>query len=320
MPDSGDVAISASAVTAVPQEYTVPDAAQIMPRAVTAIVDGTAAVSSFVPTVEIVAPGGKVVARSITSSTVAAGASAEVSWFPIRDRQTAAATVSPYEVLVTSSPLLRAYYKLDETSGAVMADSGPLGLNGTYSGAPTLGQPPLADGTSVQFHSASSQWGGRTGATGFDATGPQAVAAWIKTGTVPASPMMVFASDDNNFRYCQLRLETNGKVRYIVFDAGNANFATLDSAGAVNDGNRHFIVGTWDSGQRQRVMVDNVVVGSQTTVLVGQSQRVRELDVGARNVFGASNFFDGIIDEAMIFNGLPPDSYFTNVYTQGLLA
>jgi hypothetical protein len=315
-----DEQILVAGTAAAPLTYTVPNAIEAALLCVNATIDGTGASGQFLPTVEIVSDGGVVVARCPCFTTIAAGGSAEVSWFRLSTQTAQSSGYSAYEGLVLSSPLLRAYYKLDETSGTVMHDSGPLGLHGTYVNAPTLGQPPLADQTAVLFNGGASQWGQRTGVANFGATGPQAVAAWIKTSTVPASNMMIVCSDDNNFRYCQMSIQPTGKVEYDVFDAGNANVAGLGSAGPVNDGNRHFIVCTWDAAQLQRIKVDNVVAASQTTALVGQSQRVREIDIGARFVFGAANFFTGTIDEAMIYNGVPPDSYFTAIYNQGLLA
>lgn len=67
---------------AAPQSYGVPNATQIVPLAINATFDGTGAAGSFLPTVEIVSDGGVVVARVPCQTTVAAGASAEVTFAP----------------------------------------------------------------------------------------------------------------------------------------------------------------------------------------------------------------------------------------------
>lgn len=65
-----------------PQSYTVPNATEIVPKAVNATFDGSATAGSYVPTLEMVSDGGVVIARIPCATTVAAGGSAEVSWFP----------------------------------------------------------------------------------------------------------------------------------------------------------------------------------------------------------------------------------------------
>ena len=72
----------AGGIGAAPQSYTVPNATEIVPRVVNATFDGSGAAGSFLPTLEIVSDGGVVVARCPTATAVAAGASAEVSFFP----------------------------------------------------------------------------------------------------------------------------------------------------------------------------------------------------------------------------------------------
>lgn len=64
-----------------PEGYTVPNTVELIPKAVSAVFDGTGASGNFVPIVEIVSDGGVVVAQS-PASQVSAGGQAEVSWFP----------------------------------------------------------------------------------------------------------------------------------------------------------------------------------------------------------------------------------------------
>ena len=315
-----DFVIADLSTSSVTKDYTLPDSVEIVLKAVTASFDGSGASGQYVGMVDIISPAGLVVARCPCTTTLAAGASADISWFRLGKRQSTTSSLTPYESLALGSPLLRAYYKLDDRATTTMKDSGPLGFDGTYHGSPTLGQPALADGYSVLFSAASSQWGGRTDLPGFGPTGPQAFACWFKGTTVPASAGQLVCSDDNSFRYGQLRIENTGKVGYIVFDAGNTNVSQIVSSNVVTDGSRHMIVGTWDSGQLQRIMVDNVVVASTTTALVGQSQSIKNITVGARDLGLQTEFLTGTVDEAMVFNGCPPDSYFTNLYNAGLLA
>jgi hypothetical protein len=64
-----------------PEGYTVPNTVELIPKAVSCVLDGTGASGDFVPVLEIVSDGGVVVAQS-PGSTVTAGGSVEQSWFP----------------------------------------------------------------------------------------------------------------------------------------------------------------------------------------------------------------------------------------------
>lgn len=77
-----DVAIRASAVSSVPRDYTIPGAQELLPKAVSASMDGTGAGGPWFPCLQVLDPGGSVMFSAISVSSVAAGASVDVSWFP----------------------------------------------------------------------------------------------------------------------------------------------------------------------------------------------------------------------------------------------
>lgn len=65
-----------------PAKYKVPGSSVIVPIAVQAVLDGNNASGDFVPTLIFRSQAGHVIARVPTDTTVVAGGSAEVSWFP----------------------------------------------------------------------------------------------------------------------------------------------------------------------------------------------------------------------------------------------
>jgi hypothetical protein len=77
-----DVLILAAGTAAAPASYEVPNAQIILPKAVHAVFDGTSASGSFLPVLEILSDAGIAVATCPLGSAIAAGGSAEVSWFP----------------------------------------------------------------------------------------------------------------------------------------------------------------------------------------------------------------------------------------------
>jgi hypothetical protein len=77
-----DKVISAAAVQTLPAGYQVPAAQVIGVKSVRAIVDGSGAGAAFLPALQLVSPAGQIVWQSATDSAIAAGGSADVSWFP----------------------------------------------------------------------------------------------------------------------------------------------------------------------------------------------------------------------------------------------
>lgn len=300
---AADVSISAPAVTAVPQTYTIPYAQEIIPRAVTAVVDGTSAVANFVPTIEILTPAGQVVARSPVQTTIAAGGSAEVSWFPLKNRQATASSGSPYANLILQNVFLVGYWKQDETSGTSMVDSGPFGFTGTYGAAPTLGVPPLADVTAVTYAAASSQFGESLVDARCISDGAMSVEAWMKTSTAGTIQEIV-CQDDNGIRYFQLRVNAANVIEYITFDVGMNIATTITGATTVTDGVKHHIVGTFDASRVMNVYVNGVADAAPISGAASPSIQIRELQVADRKVGGVhQNFFTGTIDEVALYNG-----------------
>jgi hypothetical protein len=69
-------------IEAVPKDYTLSGAQGIVLKCVRAVVDGTGAGSAFLPTLQLLDPNGNVMWEGVPFTTVAAGGSADVTWFP----------------------------------------------------------------------------------------------------------------------------------------------------------------------------------------------------------------------------------------------
>lgn len=80
MPDESFVVPN---VSAVPKDYMLSGAQEIVLKSVRAVVDGSAAASAFYPTLQLLDPNGNVMWEGVPITTVAAGGSADVSWFPL---------------------------------------------------------------------------------------------------------------------------------------------------------------------------------------------------------------------------------------------
>lgn len=77
-----DVILRAQATQTAPAGYTVPPAQEIIVKSVKADVDGSGAAAPFLCVLQLVSQDGVIVWQAQTTSAVAAGGSATVSWFP----------------------------------------------------------------------------------------------------------------------------------------------------------------------------------------------------------------------------------------------
>lgn len=77
-----DIAVRASSTASVPRDYSIPGAQELLPKSVKADMDGTGAGSAWFPCLQVLDPGGNVMFSAVASSSLAAGVSADVSWFP----------------------------------------------------------------------------------------------------------------------------------------------------------------------------------------------------------------------------------------------
>jgi hypothetical protein len=77
-----DISILDPAVHAAPKSYMIHGAQEIVLKGVTATLDGTGAAGTWVPALQVVDPSGFVVGTYTCGTVLAAGASADVSWFP----------------------------------------------------------------------------------------------------------------------------------------------------------------------------------------------------------------------------------------------
>lgn len=77
-----DAVLTRDGPVSVPMDYTVPQSGELLPLTVRATLDGTSAAVPFYGAVQVIAPSGRIMFSAITTTSVAAGASADASWFP----------------------------------------------------------------------------------------------------------------------------------------------------------------------------------------------------------------------------------------------
>jgi hypothetical protein len=107
-----DTQIHPTGTENVPADYLIQKSAEILLKGVYASFDGSGAGGDFLPLLRIISNAGSVVLEAVSDTTVAAGGSADVSWFPHL------AAAAPVSSGLTSLPLAWAHSSSVVTSPA----------------------------------------------------------------------------------------------------------------------------------------------------------------------------------------------------------
>lgn len=175
----GDAPLLVAGTSGVPVDYVVPGAQAIEPLSVRAVFDGTGAAGAFLPAVEIISPGGVVASISAMGATVAAGSSADASWFPgVKDAAAATPASSsglpiamlfsdPAGVSIASDSLTH-YVSIQDTGGTAGFSTSDAttftnGSTTAFTGAAVFGIQIHAAGTYAVYNNAFTISGGTAG-------------------------------------------------------------------------------------------------------------------------------------------------------------
>lgn len=307
-----------------PLSYTVPNAIEAALLCVNATIDGAAASGQFLATVEIISDGGVVVARCPCFTTLAAGGSAEISWFRLRNASAATqATVTAYENLIFSIGGLVLYWKLDDAPGSTTIIDSKGGQTGGVVGTVSFGQPKLADVTSALF---TAGFCGRTAnIPGINANGLMSLVVWVNTTAVNPQNAVAWADTGSaDGRWFQVYTDAAGKVNVIVFGT-DATPHTVTSAASVNDGAKHMIGFTFfatnpltGAGAVGSIYIDGVLDTATPIVMGGfpLAQNNHALVIGAK----WSNAFDNPIGKLRLAGTLDEFAIFTSALSATQMA
>jgi len=308
----------------------VQSSAEIIPLAVTASLDGSSAASAYLATLELVSDAGLVMARCPCQTSIAAGVSADVSWFPLG--KTAALATGPltaYETLILSTGGIVLYWKLDDPIGSTTVVDSKGGHSGDVFGTVSFGQPKLADVTSALF--AGGMVGKKVEITGIVGTQIMSVIVWVKTTSVAAQNTIAWADTSApSGRWFQMYTDNTGKVNVNVFGTDGSGHGAISTA-SVNDGPKHMVgfvysatVPATGAGAQIDIYIDGALDSSTPLAMggFGLANTNRSLVIGARwrNAFDDPNGtaqFAGTLDEFALFTSSLNAAQMANINTAG---
>lgn len=179
------VLVNLSQTKTVPLDYVVPGSLEIALQSVTSTFDGSASLSSYLPALQIIGPGGVIAATFVDKdNAVSAGESAEVTFGTfLRKPGGATAPCNPTQIIVETIGA-DAYWPLDETSGNVAHDQSGNGHDlGVTTTAPTWAFSLSPPGTASPLIAAGQSFGDTGAAHTYspNLSGDFTVVAWYIT-------------------------------------------------------------------------------------------------------------------------------------------
>lgn len=209
--------------------------------------------------------------------------------------------------VLASSPLF--YWRLGEASGTIADDASPNNRDGTYVNTPTLNVGSLLKGDKANgavMLNGTDEYISIADNAAFDVAN-LSVEFWAKF-TSSAQVRIVSRDDVSNLSW-NVAFSTTLKFRIYIATV----LTELDSGVIINDGIAHHVVCSYD-GAYMRIFVDGVQVAKKA--------QTGNIDSVASQIFvssfrGASNFFNGTIDEVAFYGAALPAKVIREHYQKG---
>jgi hypothetical protein len=187
------------------------------------------------------------------------------------------------------------YWKFDEGSGNVAYDLSDYTNDGTINGDPTwvIGK----IGAALEFDG-SNDYVDCGNDLSLNINDKITVAAWVRTTSTAHGYFVSKGTAYDETGHYAIGQEYNVPLTFQFEIAGSGGTVELDSNIAVNDGQWHHIVGTYDDPV-VKVYIDGVEENTMTQSSCLTGSTVGGLTIGQR---GSANMIGGIIDEVRIYD------------------
>ncbi|MCX5643382.1 MAG: LamG domain-containing protein, partial [Phycisphaerae bacterium] len=200
---------------------------------------------------------------------------------------------------LASDPTLVGWWKLDETSGTMAADSSGKGNNGTVNGTATW-----VAGTingALQFDG-SSTWVDCGNDASLNLTDAVTIVAWIKPNFTGADKKIAGDQDNVGGGY-KMGVYSNNMVEFEIRTAANATSSNRAATGgtALQQGVWYHVAGEYVQGQYYRTYINGNLDRETTTTLTAGTSTVN-FKLGRETYGTGSLYWQGALDDVAVFN------------------
>jgi len=234
--------------------------------------------------------GGPLTAAQVDSHWVAAGNPSTIPTAPADSYGAAVFNLSP-----------DLYWRLGESSGTVAADSGPLGVAGTYYNGVTKGTTGALAGVASTAATFNGSNGQVVSTSSFNNPTTYSEELWFKTTTTNGGKLIGFGDSTSGLSGSYDRhvyMETGGQLTFGVW-TGQTN--TITTAASFNDGAWHHMVAT-QSSDGMKLYVDGTLRGTNSQASAQAYSGYWH--VGGDVTWGPQPWFAGAIDEVAVYSSV----------------
>lgn len=147
-----DTQIHPTGTVSVPADYRIPESAELLLKNAYAHFDGSGAAGSYLPLIRIISDAGSTVVEAVSDTTIAAGASADASWFPhLAAASSASAGTTPVVAIGVTSLVTVPTVAAGGTSLVTFSTVGSSDTSKAYWAA-SQGTPPTAAPPRIWLH------------------------------------------------------------------------------------------------------------------------------------------------------------------------
>jgi hypothetical protein len=198
-------------------------------------------------------------------------------------------------VAVGADPSLVGWWKLDETSGSIAADSSSYGNNGTLVGNPkwvtgNIGGALELDGNGDYVNCGHSPL--------FQIQDQITLACWIKVASFTTNWSTIISKGDNSYRLSRSS-ETGNAIHMGLNGTSTAGYQWFDGRITVTDNQWHHVAGVYD-GSHGIIYIDGV---EDVTYPATGQLNASNFDVYiGENSEAPGRFLKGLVDDVRIYN------------------
>lgn len=223
------------------------------------------------------------------------------------------------DLILSDQPVL--YYRLDEPSSSTTAvDSSSNSNSGQYENGNTSASGAITgDSDTSTALNGSNEWVNSTSAVSGSQTFSEEI--WFKTasGYSSGGEIMGFGNwtgfSSSNDR--QVWMDNSGYLNFGIYNSGTY---VVSSASTYNDGNWHYVVGTFTANS-QILYVDGISVASSTASAGAQVYtgywHLGYMNLGSWSPTPSSDYFQGSLDEAAIYGYVLTPTQISNHFETG---
>ena len=201
------------------------------------------------------------------------------------------------------------WFKLNESSGSTLTDSGSDGDDATVTGATVGATGKLNNG--LQFDATGEKIAFAVGSTNWTHTSAFSISFWIKVNATAS--VSIFRRDGapatNNFNVI-VGMDGSGNVTFTLDKYGSSS-DIVTSTDAINDGAWHFVTCTYDGANNMAVYVDNGTADTGTytqgAVTAFSGNHILQTVTGA----------DFVIDDFRLHNAVYTSAQRSAIYNSG---